>query len=450
MIQISLSSGRLVRGHAAGVARVVVIGAGVIGASVAHQLAKRGHRVEVVDKGPAAGAGSTSSSSAIVRFSYSTWDGVVTSWESMFHWKDWAGHLGVTDPAGMARFIRCGKLVLDSPEVRREQILALWDRAGIPYETWDAATIRDGVPGLDPARYYPPRMPNDESFWSDPSGELSGFFCPDAGFVDDPMLAAHNLMVAAQAEGADFGFGRRVTAVCRDGGRVTGVELDDGERLAADVVVNAAGPFSTKVNDMAGVLEDFNITTRAFRQEVHATEAPAEFTLEGNRGVIVADGDLGTYFRPHPGGSLIVSGVEAECDPVVWVEDPDVFDENPTLQMWEAHMYRLARRLPDVGVPPRPRGLAALYDVSDDWIPIYDRTALDGFYVAIGTSGNQFKNAPMVGILMADLIDACEGGHDHDADPVQVDAPHTGFTIDLGHYSRRRDANRDSSFSVWG
>ena len=113
-------------------------------------------------------------------------------------------------------------------------------------------------------------------------------------------------------------------------------------------------------------------------------------------------------------------------------------------------MYRLARRLPDVRVPPRPRGLAALYDVTDDWIPIYDRSALDGFYVAIGTSGNQFKNAPMVGLLMADLIDACEGGHDHDAEPVRVHAPCTGLSIDLGHYSRRRDTNRDSSFSVWG
>ena len=49
----------------------------------------------------------------------------------------------------------------------------------------------------------------------------------------------------------------------------------------------------------------------------------------------------------------------------------------------------------------KPVGLAALYDVTPDWAPIYDRTSLDGFYVAIGTSGNQFKNSPLVGTLMA-------------------------------------------------
>ena len=41
-------------------------------------------------------------------------------------------------------------------------------------------------------------------------------------------------------------------------------------------------------------------------------------------------------------------------------------------------MLRLARRLPEFGVPPRPVGLAALYDASDDWVPIYDRSSLDG------------------------------------------------------------------------
>ena len=64
--------------------------------------------------------------------------------------------------------------------------------------------------------------------------------------------------------------------------------------------------------------------------------------------------------------------------------------------------------------------LVDLYDVSDDWIPIYDKSALGGFYMAIGSSGNQFKNAPVAGHCMAELIDACEKGHDHDANPLKV------------------------------
>jgi len=106
--------------------------------------------------------------------------------------------------------------------------------------------------------------------------------------------------------------------------------------------------------------------------------------------------------------------------------------------------------MPNLRVPNTPRGIVGVYDVSDDWVPIYDRTALAGYYVAIGTSGNQFKNAPVVGRFLAEIIRACEAGHDHDTHPVQVALPRTGLTADMGHYSRRREVNRESSFSVMG
>ncbi|MCS5678476.1 MAG: FAD-binding oxidoreductase, partial [Acidimicrobiales bacterium] len=78
------------------------------------------------------------------------------------------------------------------------------------------------------------------------------------------------------------------------------------------------------------------------------------------------------------------------------------------------------------------------YDVTPDWLPIYDRTSMEGYYVAIGTSGNQFKNAPLIGQAMRDLVDACEVGHDHDGDPVTTDCHHIGRTLDLGAFSRLR------------
>jgi sarcosine oxidase subunit beta len=70
--------------------------------------------------------------------------------------------------------------------------------------------------------------------------------------------------------------------------------------------------------------------------------------------------------------------------------------------------------------------------------------------MAIGTSGNQFKNAPPVGHLMAELIDKVESGHDHDNEPVKVKARYTGVELDSGFYSRNREINPDSSFSVNG
>ena len=125
-----------------------------------------------------------------------------------------------------------------------------------------------------------------------------------------------------------------------------------------------------------------------------------------------------------------------------------MYDANPTQAIYKAQIYRAARRLPELAVPDSPRGIAGVYDVSDDWIPIYDKTALPGYYVAIGTSGNQFKNAPVVGRFIAEIIGAVEAGHDHDVEPVTVKLTRTGHVIDLSHYSRIRQINTSSSFGV--
>ncbi|RNL61955.1 FAD-binding oxidoreductase [Nocardioides marmoriginsengisoli] len=426
-----------------------IIGAGVIGCSIAYALARDGYRVCVYDRGGAAGNGSTSASSANIRFNYSTWEGVATAWESFVLWDDWTNHLGGVDEAGMARFIKTGGVVLDSPDQDSERVLALFDRAGIPYERWDAADIRSRLPVLDPSRYYPPKQIGDPEFWDDPQGEVGGYWVPDNGFVDDPALAAHNLMSAARRHGAEFRFNAPVTAIRREDGAITGVQIKDEPTVPVSVVVNAAGPHSAVVNALAGVIDDFNVGTRPMRQEVHQVPAPPGF---GSNHLVplVGDLDLGTYFRGTPNGDLLIGGTEPACDPMEWLDDPDEYNHKPTQGVFDAQVIRTARRLPSLAVPNAPRGIGGVYDVSDDWIPIYDKTSLSGYFVAIGTSGNQFKNAPIVGDLLASIIAASRQGRDHDTDPVQLTLPRTGHTIDLAHYSRKRKFNQDSSFSVMG
>jgi sarcosine oxidase subunit beta len=70
--------------------------------------------------------------------------------------------------------------------------------------------------------------------------------------------------------------------------------------------------------------------------------------------------------------------------------------------------------------------------------------------MAVGTSGNQYKNAPVVGVLMAELIQKVEAGHDHDSEPVRFVMQHTGRECNIGFFSRLREINPDSSFSVIG
>ena len=76
--------------------------------------------------------------------------------------------------------------------------------------------------------------------------------------------------------------------------------------------------------------------------------------------------------------------------------------------------------------------------MTEDWIPIYDKTDLQGYYVAIGTSGNQFKNAPMIGDLMARIILDTELGKDPDGNPVRFHLENAYRTINLDCFSRLR------------
>ncbi len=100
------------------------------------------------------------------------------------------------------------------------------------------------------------------------------------------------------------------------------------------------------------------------------------------------------------------------------VDDPDNYDLNFT-DRYKCMVMREAMRVSDLTVPDQYQGVVDLYDCSHDWIPIYDKSDLPGFYMAVRTSGNQYKNAPVVGTMMAELIDACEKGRDHDKDPFQ-------------------------------
>jgi sarcosine oxidase subunit beta len=217
-----------------------------------------------------------------------------------------------------------------------------------------------------------------------------------------------------------------VATIDRTDGRVSGVTLSSGQRLSAPIVVNVAGPHSAIVNQLAGVTDDMQIGTRPLRHEVHHVPSPPGVDFE-HQGVHVS-----------------------ECDPREWVSDPDDYDETVSHAQWEAQVLRMARRIPSLQIPMDPKGLVSLYDVSDDWIPIYDRSSLPGFYMAVGTSGNQFKNAGVVGHAMAELIQACEAGHDHDRDGLIVRGVYTGLEFDLARFSRRREINSDSSFSVNG
>ena len=406
------------------------------------------HRLPlVIDE---AGFGSTANSCAVIRTCYSTYQSVALAYEGVFYWRDWENYVEHKDERGFAKFIDCGILQIKSPDIHWKKVQPIYDEIGIKYQDWSLDELKENMPMLNTGAYWPPSLPDDEVFWQEPDEELPGaIFVPGEGYINDPILATHNLKRAAEAYGAEFLLGRKVVDVRRDEEKVLGITLDGNEEIDAPIVVNAAGPHSFIINQLAGIDKHMNLKTRALRREVHFVPAPEGVDYE-EEGKVAVDIGNGIYFRPETGNLILVGSTDPDCDPREWIEDPDNYNRATTSERWKAQTYRLAKRFKDMKVPNQTQGIVDLYDVSDDWIPIYDKSDLKGFYMAIGTSGNQFKNAGPAGYLMAELIEYCEKGNDHDKEPLTTNGRYTGLALEVGFFSRLREVNPDSSFSVLG
>ncbi|MEM1389138.1 MAG: FAD-dependent oxidoreductase [Pseudomonadota bacterium] len=431
-------------------ADAIIIGTGVIGAATAFEMAKAGWRTLSLDRNAQAGHGSTAGSCAIIRMHYSTYDGTAFAWEGYHYWRDWADYLGLPADATLAQFKETGCLVMKTAgNGHLEKHMKYSGDLDCPFEEWDADRIRAQLPIYALESYAPPRSRDDPAFATANGSTLAGaVYWPNGGYVTDPALSAQNLIQAAEAHGARTRYNAEVVEILQAGGRVAGVKLADGAEIHADVVVNVAGPGSARINALAGATADMTIETKPLRQEVVHVPAPEGFDFERD-GMVISDSDIACYCRPEHGNHILVGSEDPECDPHDWAASDTDYNRDFSEQ-WTTQALRYGQRVPRLGIPSRMRGVVDLYDASTDWIPIYDKSVLPGYYMACGTSGNQYKNAPIAGKLMAALIAYCESGADHDTAPLQFELPYIGRKVDAGFYARNRAINTESSFSVLG
>ena len=429
---------------------VIVIGTGVIGSAIAFELAKAGWKTLSIDRNGEIGHGSTSASCAIIRMHYSTWEGTALAWEGYHYWRDWAAYLEAPAGESLAQFRESGCLVMKTGQNGHlERHMTFSTMLDCPFEEWTPQVITERLPIYQLDSFAPPRRQDDPAFGQSSGNRIEGgVYWPNAGYVTDPALSAQNLAAAALRHGAAVRLNAEVKAILQRNGRVQGVQLSDGSTIHAPVVVNVAGPAAAAVNRMAGVVDDMTIALRPLRQEVAHVPAPEGFDFE-TLGMVVSDSDIGCYCRPEQGNHILIGSEDPECDEQVYLDEEGDLDRNFSEQ-WTVQAMRYAQRVPTLGIPNTARGVVDLYDASTDWIPVYDRSSLDGFYMACGTSGNQFKNAAIAAKMMAGLIAYCEAGHDHDAHPLTYRLPYIDRDLDIGFFSRRRPVNTESSFSVLG
>ncbi len=389
---------------------VVVIGAGILGSCTALELARAGISVTVVEK-TGVGQGSTGASSAVVRQAYGRSEAVHLALDSLRAWEVWDEYA----------------------EVPRDKTAAKFHRTGVLLPVPEASTLKPQADLMRSCGAAVDVLTPDEILSRHPGWVLEGvkgaLFEPEGGYVDQPDLAAINAADAARALGARIVIDR-VTGLNIANGRIEGIELAKAGALPCGAVINAAGPWSLQINRMAGVSIPLVL-------ERHRTIL---VPTQGNTADLPTVGDLAAnvYFRPDPsqGGILVGSFDEKDGLPC---PDPDACDPTVDRAFYEEKCLAVARRMPEiVRFPPWVRGIAGLYDVHEpDWYPVFDRTEVEGFLVAVGTSGAWFKGGPSIGALMTHLL---KNGR------TEFTLPRTGASLDPAFFRRDRPPI-DTSFA---
>lgn len=334
--------------------RILVIGAGIVGASIAYHLAKRGADVVIVDDVGAA-AGATSKSFAWINaHHFKKPDYHRLRYQSLAEYhrldRELSGSLGLN---------WCGALSFDAPGNAFDQRVEGFRRLGYPIEVVSQNRFRE----FEPNYGHPP--------------DRALFLSMEAAL--DPAKACRALVDAAVRSGARTVFGAEVIALRRDQGRLTGVETEAGSIDAGHVVV-AAGVGAEKL--LKAIEIDLPMANRS---GVMLKSRPIEPTINH-----VIWGDR-IHIKQQHDGRLVIGEIFSES----WTDrDPDVIAD----QM----LADAKRHLPDIDLEIEHMTIG-LRPIPRDGMPVVGfAEGIDGLSIAVMHSGVTL--APIIGRITADEI----------------------------------------------
>jgi len=348
---------------------VIIIGAGIHGASAAYHLARSGASVTVVEREfPASGP--TGLSSAICRAYYTNRFLAEVARDSIAMFADFEAASGGRD----ASFRRTGFLYLH-PEADAERVrntTAALNELGIAVDLLTPDDLRSGFPDVNP------------------DGIGIAAFERDAGYAD-PVGTTTGLLSWAQDHGAEVLNRSRVTAISADDAGTIELATHGGRTLACDRLLIAAGPWSGALARQLGV--DLPLTVE---RHIVAVAAWGAGERMGYGHIDVAGG---YYCRPEGAERFCLGGLT----PGEPVTDPDSFNRSMGDPEALGLLTAAAHRIPGLDESQPRGGWVSVYDVSPDWQPVIGEIA-PGVFIDAGTSGHGFKLAPALGRHVADMI----------------------------------------------
>lgn len=346
----------------------IVIGGGIIGASTGYHLARQGYKVRLVDKGYLC-SGSTGRCIGGIRQQFTSEASIKLMLESVEHFSNMEQELG-TDvhwhPGGYL-------FLAHSPEKKDAFLanIAIQQKCGLKDVRWvDAYEAGQIARGLDP------------------QGLLGGSYCPSDGQAY-PFAVVNAYAERIKSLGGTVNTFTEVTGILQDGGKVKGIRTAGGDEYHADVVINAAGPWSKEIGQMANI----EVPVEPERHEALITEGVEYMDIP----MLVDYRADGGYFQQFKHNGQFIG-----C----YSPLPNVpgHSADSTCEFLQQMPKRMLKLVPALGPVKVIRQWAGSYENTPDGNPILDRSPLDGFFVVAGMCGHGFMLGPAMGRAAADFI----------------------------------------------
>ena len=358
-------------GHSAWkTADIVIVGAGVMGASIAFHLAKRkAGRIIIVDK-EHVGRGGSGRSSALIRMHYSYPPEVELALISLRMFENWREEVGEPGDFRKTGFVR---IVHPNESNRLRRNVEMQRSLGARVELLD----RQHLHALEPE-------------WLVDDVELAAYE-PDSGYGDGAGVA-NDFLGCARELGVTYLSKTQVTSILADASAARGVRTEHGDIEARQVVV-ATGPWSRPLLCEAGF--DPPIETE-YHQVAILKNAP---DMKGG-GCACIDSATATYFRPDAHDKFLVGDFYGQRP-----ADPESFPQRASEDSLGEMIERACRRVPKLENAEVMRGVTGVYDMTPDSRPMLGEVpGTKNLYMCAGFSGMGFKISPAIGLVMAELL----------------------------------------------
>lgn len=351
-------------------ADVLIIGAGVNGASLAFHLTQFGVRKVIVLEKQVAAAGATGLSSGLVRMHYTNETEARLALSSYRYFRNWADIVG-----GECGFTETGFIRTVAPK-NTEKLranVAMLQRLGVETYLITRDELRELAPGV----------------WAD--DVVLAAYEPHSGYAD-PTATTLSFLHAARQRGTQLRQHVEVLHFITQGERVVGVQTTTGIIEAGTVVCAAGGWTMALLHKLRLEFPVWNV-----RHQVALLQRPVEARQDH---MTYIDGVLDVYYRPDSPGLTLVGG--GAMEPGI---DPDHFEHNADAIFIEEVAEKVSRRMPALEDAAYVRGWSGVFAVSADRHPLLGLVpGYENLYALFGCNGTGFKTAPAVGKALAEQI----------------------------------------------